>query len=244
MRRSALKTAARRPSRTTFVVSSAVTPSEDAPTSRPGWLASICAAAGLALNGRCRTALPWGDKPEADPGPLSDAVWAAAGCFVAVALLGLIDEIAKPAGVPFLLGSFGTLSVLFFAVGPSAPVLRPWNVIGGHLAASGLAILAHSLLQPLWLARAAALALCVAFMRLTGCVHPPGGALVILLMDSPAVRSLGWAYLVFPGLVGASLIAAVGLATAWLRGRFVFTRADVEGTLGWAPRRAAVTAAG
>lgn len=184
----------------------------------------------LAFDGECRNSLPFDGRPAEAVGPLSDAMWAAMGCFVSCALLGVADLFLKARfGLPLLLGSYGTLSVLFFAVGPSAALLRPWNIVAGHVCAASFALFAISCIQPLWLARAAALGATVGFMRWTGCVHPPGGAIVLVLMDSAAMQNLGLFYLVYPGLVGAAVIAAIGHGTDVLKRRFSFTWADIEG---------------
>lgn len=127
--------------------------------------------------------------------------------------------------------SFGTISVLYFGAGLRAPVLRLWNVVVGHLAAAAFASLALALIQPLWLARAVGLASTVAFMLWTGSVHPPGGALVLILADSAAMQALGGTYLLWPGLAGALALYGFAAATDELKRRFVFELADVAAAL-------------
>ena len=133
-------------------------------------------------------------------------------------------------------GSFGTISVLYFGAGLKAPVLRLWNVVVGHLAAAALAYAALALVHPLWLARALALASTVALMLWTGAVHPPGGALVIILMDSHRFQALGAAYILWPGLAGALALYACAAATDALKRRYVFELADVAAALLPRPR--------
>jgi CBS-domain-containing membrane protein len=128
-------------------------------------------------------------------------------------------------------GSFGTISVLYFGAGLRAPVLRLWNVVVGHLAAASFAALALAFIQPLWLARATALAATVSFMLWTGAVHPPGGALVIILADSAKFQALGGYYLLWPGLAGALALYACAAATDELKRRFVFELSDVAAAL-------------
>ena len=125
--------------------------------------------------------------------------------------------------------------MLYFGAGLKAPVLRLWNIVAGHLVAATFAYAALTLLQPLWLARALALASTVAFMLWTGAVHPPGGALVIILLDSHRFQALGATYILWPGLAGALALYAAAAATDALKKRFVFELADVAAALRLAP---------
>ena len=173
--------------------------------------------------------------------PLSHVLWAWVGCFVTISLFGLMDAHLASLGVPYMLGSYGTISVLAFGVGLRAPVLRPWNVIAGHLIAASCAVLCLGLPVPVWLARALALASAVAAMLWTGSVHPPGGALVMVLMESAKFQALGWTYVLYPGLAGAMLLMCASAATDELKRRFIFTSDDIAQALG-AGRHAAKTA--
>jgi CBS-domain-containing membrane protein len=75
----------------------------------------------------------------------------------------------------------------------------------------------------------------VALMLWTGSVHPPGGALVVILLDSHRFQALGPAYILFPGLTGALLLYVAAAATDALKRRFVFELADVTAALRLAP---------
>ena len=55
-------------------------------------------------------------------------------------------------------------------------------------------------------AACAGLATCVALMLATRSAHPPGGALVLILSQSPGARLLGPLWLLYPGLAGALLL--------------------------------------
>ena len=182
----------------------------------------------LLLDGKARLALPQGSSPAEGEFPISHCVWAFLGCFCSMALFGVVDQyVLAPAGVPWLMGSFGTISVLYFGVGLKAPFLRVWNVVAGHVAAAAFALLCLQCLQPLWLARAVALASTVAFMLWTGSVHPPGGALVMILCDSAKFQALGVAYLIYPGALGAMLLMVFARITDELKRRFVFSTDDI-----------------
>ena len=194
----------------------------------PPLLEAVKTHVALALNGTARLALPSGSLPAEGALPISHACWAFLGCFVSMALFGAVDQyVLAPRGVPFLMGSFGTISVLYFCVGLRAPFLRPWNVIAGHVAAAALACVCVQCVQPLWLARALALACTVAVMLWTGCVHPPGGALVLILCDSAKFQALGWTYLLYPGVAGSMLLMVFAYLTDLAKQRWVFTSDDL-----------------
>ena len=186
----------------------------------------------LAFDGTGRLALPSGSLPAEGAVPLSSIVWAWLGCFVSLCIFGLAEVQLAARGIPFLVGSFGTISVLYFGVGLKAPVLRPWNVVVGHVIAGCCACACLALVQPIWLARAVALASTVAFMLWTGSIHPPGGALVMLLMESARFQALGPLYVLYPGLFGSLLLFAASAATDEMKRRFVFTSDDVARLFG------------
>ena len=198
-------------------------------TACASWPRALASHFSVAFDGHARLALPQGSLPAEPTAPLSHILWAWLGCFTSCAALGLIDNAlaAHAPHVPFLLGSFGTISVLYFGVGLRAPLLRVWNVVAGHVFAAAFALAALQYIQPLWLARATALATTVAVMLWTGCVHPPGGALVLILLDSARFQTLGLWYLVYPGVAGSMLLMVFGRATDELKKRYVFTWEDV-----------------
>eukprot|EP00201_Polytomella_parva_P020841 CAMPEP_0175042860 /NCGR_PEP_ID=MMETSP0052_2-20121109/2825_1 /TAXON_ID=51329 ORGANISM="Polytomella parva, Strain SAG 63-3" /NCGR_SAMPLE_ID=MMETSP0052_2 /ASSEMBLY_ACC=CAM_ASM_000194 /LENGTH=263 /DNA_ID=CAMNT_0016305773 /DNA_START=207 /DNA_END=995 /DNA_ORIENTATION=+ len=130
--------------------------------------------------------------------PLSHILFSVAGAFVSTYLLGLISDIRKDLpfvgewhqqGLGLLVGSLGTVSILLFARPESEPV-RIWNFIAGHVLPVFLgSVILHSGL-PINLARALALAAGLGVMMITDCIHPPGGALILLLADSPICQKM------------------------------------------------------
>jgi len=52
--------------------------------------------------------------------------------------------------------------------------LQKYNMFVAQIGCAALGVLALSLFGPGWLARAAALSACIAFMTITGASHPPG----------------------------------------------------------------------
>lgn len=139
-----------------------------------------------------------------------------------MALLGALDVYIKAThGLPFLLGSFGTLGILLFAA-PDAPVVKRWNVVVGHCLAAFIAVAVASVGGYSVASRAVAYGIAITGMLLTGAVHPPGGALVVIFMENARCQALGWMYVVYPGLAGALLLYACSRLCVYLRNNVVF----------------------
>jgi len=157
--------------------------------------------------------------------PTSDAFWGAMGVMVSFLLIGWLDNTFCFRGAPFMLGSFGTLSVLLFAA-PSSEVLHPWNIVIGHLAGAVFAISCFHIgaffMWKVWVTQAMAMGLLIGFMMLAGCVHPPGGAAVMGFCSTTAFQALDWRYLFYPGLTGAALLVSVAMVTNYCKRNFRF----------------------
>ena len=67
--------------------------------------------------------------------------------------------------------------------------------------------------------RAVAMATTLPFMLLTGSVHPPGGALVLTLVDSAKMQGLGWWYLICPGMLGLLVLLPLAALANWVKVR-------------------------
>jgi hypothetical protein len=131
-----------RPTRPRLFSTTASASAASASPPAPDWASAARAHLSLALDARARVALPQGDRPAEGVAPFSHLLWAFLGCFASMALLGIADVALAQRGVPFMMGSFGTISVLYFGVGLRAPVLRLWNVVVGHACAAAFACLA------------------------------------------------------------------------------------------------------
>ncbi|KAJ9504900.1 hypothetical protein QJQ45_021296 [Haematococcus lacustris] len=170
----------------------------------------------------------------------SDVVWSSLGMFCAVYALGTANGIVSalpgvgpwhqqastlaqphlnmhPPGLGLLLGSFGTICVLLFGR-PEAEAIRTWNLVVGHLTSVSVVLCVLGCLGSTVFSRALAMALALASMLLTDSVHPPGGALVLMAMDSRAIQSMQAWFLVYPSLAWTlALLLPLGAATNWLK---------------------------
>jgi len=91
-----------------------------------------------------------------------------------------------------LIGPLGASAVLLFAVSSGA-LAQPWSILGGYLSAGVVALLvAHVLGRTLGSACLAA-GMALILMCWLRCLHPPAGALALLLvLADPATIALDW----------------------------------------------------
>ncbi|CAM9541769.1 unnamed protein product [Ectocarpus sp. 13 AM-2016] len=85
-----------------------------------------------------------------------------------------------------LSGSFGALATLVFAM-PGAPLSQPRIVIIAHTLAVTACMAVVSIFeagQAVWLQKSVSVASVILGMSLTGSVHPPAGALCLVLLGA------------------------------------------------------------
>ncbi len=121
---------------------------------------------------------------------------------------------ASGLGTPWLAAPIGASAVILFAL-PSSPLAQPWAVVGGNTVSAlvGVAtVLALHGLAPDSVAPALGAALAVAAMMLLRCLHPPGGAVALLVALGGVVDAR---YALFPILANSLLLTLA--ATAYNR---------------------------
>lgn len=149
---------------------------------------------------------------------------------------------------PFLIAPMGASAVLLFAV-PASPLAQPWAIVGGNLVSATVGVTCALLIADPVSAAAAAIALAIAAMFALRCVHPPSGAVALTaVLGGPAVRALGYEFVIEPValqsalLFGAALVyhAATGYRYPHVAARPAarhapsqpgFSRADLEAVL-------------
>jgi len=121
-------------------------------------------------------------------------------CIASLSVLG--DTLA----VPLLLAPFGASCVLVFGV-PGSPFAHPRNVIGGYLVSAAMGLVAVALLGGGAVGLAAGVGAAIAAMMLTHTIHPPAGAVPIIVgVTHPSL----W-FLLAPVGAGAVLIVLIGI---------------------------------
>ncbi|MDR2502777.1 MAG: HPP family protein [Deltaproteobacteria bacterium] len=141
-------------------------------------------------------------------GPLlgvGDMLWSCGGSFLGIFVLFSLDNLLFTGDQHLLLGSFGASGLIIFGA-PHSEFARARSVVGGQVISSLVGVSVFMLLEgrPI-LAAALAVSLALAAMRLTGTLHPPGGATALLAVTGhPMVVRLGYGYALMP--VGAGIV--------------------------------------
>ncbi len=143
---------------------------------------------------------------------LSEALRAAFGAALGLGVAALACRMVGLPG-PGLIAPFGASAFLVFAV-PNSPLAQPWSVVAGNGLAAVAALAAGFLPLPLLAQALAAVALAVAVMAAARAMHPPGGAVALLLALSPLPHGG-----LVPVLVGSSALVAAGLVWNRATGR-------------------------
>ncbi|MDE2343622.1 MAG: HPP family protein, partial [Betaproteobacteria bacterium] len=128
-----------------------------------------------------------------DAQPLSAAErWRSSlGALLFVGSAGLLLH-AWPVGVFWLLAPVGASTVILYAL-PHSPVAAPWALLGSYLVGTACGVIAWFLVPYPPLAAALSVAACIWGMARLNCIHPPGGAvpLMMVLAAPHTVRELG-----------------------------------------------------
>jgi CBS domain-containing membrane protein len=146
---------------------------------------------------------------------LAGASWRARALACAGAVFGVAATVflmrlgvGHPA-LPLVAAPLGASAVLVFAV-PASPLAQPWPVVGGNSLSAlvGLAA-ARAGLEPS-LAAGVAVGGAILVMTLARCLHPPGGAVALLVVTSPQASGAGLAFALQPVALNAVLLVAAG----------------------------------
>lgn len=109
---------------------------------------------------------------------------------------------------PWLVAPVGASAVLVFAV-PSSPLAQPWSVVGGNTVTALMGLLACNLIPDPVLAASIAVGLAIAAMFALRCLHPPGGAMALLVV---LTHTKAWSFGLFPAFTNSFLLVLAGLA--------------------------------
>jgi CBS-domain-containing membrane protein len=124
--------------------------------------------------------------------------WSWCGSFIAIAITAYLSVKTNS---PLLMAPFGATSVLIFGV-PDSPLAQPRNVIGGNLVAALVSLtILHIFGSEPW-AMGMAVATAIGMMQLTATLHPPSGAVALVVMMTKA----SWLFLLAPALEGSIIL--------------------------------------
>jgi CBS-domain-containing membrane protein len=124
--------------------------------------------------------------------------WSWFGSFLAIAVTAYLSAKTNS---PLLMAPFGATSVLIFGV-PDSPLAQPRNLIGGNLIAAVVSLtILHLFGSEPW-AMGMAVATSIGMMQFTGTLHPPSGAVALVVMMTKAP----WNFLLTPVLEGSIIL--------------------------------------
>ncbi|WP_159911486.1 HPP family protein [Pantoea sp. 18069] len=153
----------------------------------------------------------WGPLAQRPSG--SELLHSSLGAALGLALSGLLVWIGAAGGLLFLFAPLGASAVLVFAV-PNSPLAQPWPAIMGNTLSALWALLLLGALPALpspW-PEAFAVGGAIAVMLLCRALHPPGGAMALLVvLRAPTLVPLGWHLVATVFLLTLALVLA-GLA--------------------------------
>ena len=137
---------------------------------------------------------------------LRAAVGATLGVLFAGVSCRLLSEFAGVS--PWLVAPIGASAVLVFAL-PASPLAQPWPVVAGNTLSAFIGLVVGLFVPEQALAGALAVGLAIAAMFLARCLHPPGGAVALLVV---LTQASSWRYPFFPVMVDSILLVLVGMA--------------------------------
>ncbi|WP_242072149.1 HPP family protein [Nostoc sp. FACHB-110] len=124
--------------------------------------------------------------------------WSWCGSFIGIAATAYLSVKTNS---PLLMAPFGATSVLIFGI-PESPLAQPRNVIGGNLVAALVSLtILHLFGSEPW-AMGMAVATAIGMMQLTATLHPPSGAVALVVMMTKA----SWQFLLTPVLEGSIIL--------------------------------------
>ncbi|MFL9452193.1 MULTISPECIES: HPP family protein [Nostocales] len=124
--------------------------------------------------------------------------WSWCGSFIGIAATAYLSVTTNS---PLLMAPFGATSVLIFGI-PDSPLAQPRNVIGGNFVAALVSLtILHLFGSEPW-AMGMAVATAIGMMQLTATLHPPSGAVALVVMMTKAP----WQFLLTPALEGSIIL--------------------------------------
>ena len=141
---------------------------------------------------------------------------AALGAMLAIALTAWLSHALEPKNTTvWLVAPMGASAVLLLAL-PSSPLTQPWSVVGGNTLSAlvGLAV-CHAFPQ-MPLAAGLAVGLALLAMFAARCLHPPGGAVALLMV---LTQTQDWSFAGVPVMLNSVVLVLLSTLYNRLTGR-------------------------
>jgi len=143
---------------------------------------------------------------------LRDRLIACCGAMLGIGLTALVCSLLAGSDphLPLVVAPIGASSVLLFAV-PASPLAQPWSIIGGNTVSALMGIIVARFIHDPMLAVGVAVALAIAAMSLTRCLHPPGGAAALTaILGGPSVAAAGFMFALVPVALNSCVLVLLG----------------------------------
>ena len=143
----------------------------------------------------------------------AEILWSWVGALLGIGAVAWLDSrVTSGTASVWMIGSFGASAVLVYGTVRS-PLAQPRNLVGGHVLSAIVGVVICKLLpeQPM-LAAPLAVATAIAVMHATRTLHPPGGATALIaVIGGPAIRDLGFFYVLVPVAAGAAILLTIAV---------------------------------
>lgn len=159
--------------------------------------------------------------PAVAPTSPSEAFRAGLGAFIGLGLTGLIGlwSTIDQTVLLYLVAPFGATSVLLFAV-PNSPLAQPWSAVVGNTLAALVAITVCVFLTDPVARIAISVGLAIAATILCRAIHPPAGAVAMVVAMSPEeISRVGYWFALSPIALGTACLVLIAAGYARLTGR-------------------------
>ncbi|WP_342120177.1 HPP family protein [Pseudoduganella sp. OTU4001] len=142
-----------------------------------------------------------------------------AGAFLGLALTSFVAHYLLGDHAIWLVAPMGASAVLLFCL-PASPLAQPWPVIAGNVVSGLVGAACVQYFGTGALCAALATPLAIAAMFALRCLHPPGGAVALMVViGGPAIQSLGYRFALGPVLLDCVLMVLAAMVYNNLTGR-------------------------
>jgi CBS domain-containing membrane protein len=146
------------------------------------------------------------------------AIGAGAGLLATGLLVAVLPHFGA-APPPFLIAPLGATAFLLFAV-PNSPLAQPWSAVIGNFLSALVALAVVRIVPDPHLAAAFAVSLAVMVMMVTRAMHPPAGAVALLIaLSRRADAPLPVTFALSPVMLDTALLVALAVVYNRATGR-------------------------
>lgn len=129
------------------------------------------------------------------------------GALLGILCTALLSLWLAPTSPVWLVAPIGASAVLVFTA-PASPLAQPWSVVAGNTLSAVVGLCCAAWLPGPVLAGSLAVALAITAMMACRCLHPPGGAVALLVV---LMHEHHWSFALFPVLTNSVLLVLMAM---------------------------------